>query len=59
MMIVREIEFKGKPVLEIKSSAEDKFPLALGVMKAKKVLESVEELKAFVAKYPYTPRQKA
>lgn len=50
-MATRELEFKGKPILEMTITDQDKFPCALGVQKAKKVLANIEALKAFVEKY--------
>ncbi len=42
-------EFKGKPMIVIKSGDEDKFPFSFGVSKAKKILEHLEDIKQFVA----------
>lgn len=47
-MIVERSEFKGKPVLIIKRSQDEKFPLAFGITKAKMILESIEEIRKFV-----------
>ena len=48
-MIVEKSEFKGKPVLVLKRNPDDKFPFSFGVAKAKMMLESIEEIKKFVA----------
>lgn len=51
MSIVSESEFKGKPMLVIKTTEEDKFPFQFGLKKAKLVLENIESIKQFVEKY--------
>ncbi|MBI5078645.1 hypothetical protein HZB08_01305 [Candidatus Saganbacteria bacterium] len=48
MMIVERSEYKGKPMLVIKRSDDDKFPFSFGVVKAKMILENLEEIKRFV-----------
>jgi len=50
MAIVEESEYKGNPMIVLKRSAEDPYPFQFGLSKAKLVLESVEEVKAWVAK---------
>lgn len=45
---VEHSEFKGKPVLILKRSEEDKYPFSFGVSKAKLILENIEEIKKFV-----------
>jgi len=51
MSIVSESEYKGNPMIVIKNSEEDKFPFQFGLKKAKLVVENIEEIKKFVAKY--------
>ncbi len=51
MSIVSEGEYKGNPMIVIKNSEEDKFPFQFGLKKAKLVVENIEEIKKFVAKY--------
>lgn len=48
-MIVERSEFKGRPMLVIKNSEDDKFPFSFGLTKAKKIIENIEEIKKFVA----------
>lgn len=48
-MLYERTEFKGKPMLVIKNGEDDKFPFSFGMSKAKKILESIEEIKKFVA----------
>ena len=48
-MIVERTEYKGRPVLVLKRSEDEKFPFSFGVAKAKMILESIEEIKKFVA----------
>ena len=47
--MIERREFKGKPVLIIKRSEDDKYPFAFGLSKAKLILENLEEIKKFVA----------
>ena len=47
-MLIERSEFKGRPMLVIKSGEDDKFPFSFGLTKAKKILESIEEIKKFV-----------
>jgi hypothetical protein len=51
MSEVSESEYKGNPMIVIKQSPEDKFPFQFGLKKAKLVLEHIDDIKAFVAKY--------
>jgi hypothetical protein len=48
-MIVERSEYKGKPVLVLKRSEDEKFPFSFGLAKARMVLESLEEIRKFVA----------
>lgn len=48
-MIVERSEYKGKPMLVIKRSEDEKFPFSFGMMKAKMILECIEDIKKFVA----------
>ncbi len=43
MSEVSESEYKGNPMIVIKSTAEDKFPFQFGVKKAKLVLRSTSK----------------
>ena len=46
--MIERSEFKGKPLLVIKRSEEDKYPFSFGLSKAKLILENIEEIKKFV-----------
>lgn len=46
--IVERGEYKGKPLLILKRSEEDKYPFSFGLSKAKLILENLEEIKKFV-----------
>jgi len=46
--MIERSEFKGKPVLIIKRTEDDKYPFAFGLSKAKMILENIEEIKRFV-----------
>jgi hypothetical protein len=48
-MIVERSEYKGRPMLVIKRSEDEKFPFSFGLAKAKMILETIEEIKKFVA----------
>ena len=47
-MIVERSEFKGRPMLVLKNSEDDKFPFSFGLAKARKILDNLEEIKKFV-----------
>lgn len=51
MSIVSESEFKGNPMLIIKTDEEDKYPFQFGLKKAKLILENIESIKQFVEKH--------
>lgn len=51
MTIVEESEFKGNPMLVLKTAEDDKFPFQFGLKKAKLILENIEEIKKFVEKH--------
>ncbi|MBI4055321.1 MAG: hypothetical protein HY402_04220 [Elusimicrobia bacterium] len=51
MGIAKESEFKGNPVLVLTRSPEDRFPFQFGLSKARLILEHIEDIKKFVAKY--------
>lgn len=46
--MIERSEYKGKPLLVIKRSEDDKFPFSFGVAKAKLIVENIEEIKKFV-----------
>jgi hypothetical protein len=48
-MIIERSEFKGKPVLVLKRSEDEKFPFSFGMAKAKMILESIDDIKKFVS----------
>ncbi len=41
-------EYKGKPLIVIKRSEDDKFPFSFGLGKARLILENFDEIKKFV-----------
>ncbi len=47
--MVERSEYKGKPVLILKRSEDDRFPFSFGLNKAQMILENLEEIKKFVA----------
>jgi len=46
--IVERGEYKGKPLLILKRSEDDKYPFSFGISKAKLILDHIEEIKKFV-----------
>jgi hypothetical protein len=54
-MIVERSEFKGRPMLVIKRSEDERFPFSFGLSKAKMILESIDEIKKFVAENDKAP----
>ena len=54
-MIAERSEYKGKPVLVLKRSEDEKFPFSFGVSKAKMILEHLEEIKKFVEENEKSP----
>lgn len=54
-MVVERSEYKGKPVLILKRSEDEKFPFSFGVTKAKMILDHIEEIKKFVAENEKSP----
>jgi len=48
-MIVERGEFKGRPLIVIKRSEDDKFPFSFGLSKARMILENIDEIKKFVS----------
>lgn len=48
-MIIERSEYKGRPMIVIKRSEDEKFPFSFGLNKAKMILESIDEIKKFVA----------
>lgn len=51
MAEVSESEYKGNPMIVIKSTPEDKFPFQFGVKKARLVVEHIEDIKKFLQKH--------
>ncbi|MFA4889471.1 MAG: hypothetical protein WC628_07885 [Candidatus Omnitrophota bacterium] len=47
--MVERSEFKGKPILVLRRSEEDKFPFSFGLSKARLIIEYIDEIKKFVA----------
>lgn len=46
--MVEKGDYKGKPVLILKRSEDDKYPFAFGLNKAKLIVEHLEDIKKFV-----------
>lgn len=42
-------KYKGRPVLCLRQSDEDKFPFSFGLKKAEMILDHLEDIKKFVA----------
>ena len=48
-MSAERSEFKGRPILVLKRSEDEKFPFSFGLAKAKMILDNLEAIKKFVA----------
>lgn len=46
--MVERGEYKGKPLMIIKRSEDDKYPFSFGLSKAKLIVDNIEEIKKFV-----------
>lgn len=46
--MIERSEFKGKAILVIKRTEDDKYPFSFGLSKAKLILENIDEIKKFV-----------
>ena len=51
MSEVSESEYKGNPMIVLKSTAEDKFPFQFGLKKAKLVVAHIDDIKKFIEKH--------
>lgn len=47
-MIAERSEFKGRPMLVLKRSEDEKFPFSFGLTKAKMILDHIEDIRKFV-----------
>lgn len=57
MAIVEESEYKGNPMMVLKNSEEDRYPFQFGLKKAKLVIEHIEDIKKFVAKFDQAKKE--
>jgi hypothetical protein len=46
--MIEKGEYRGKPVLIIKRTKDDRFPFAFGLSKARLIIEHIDEIKKFV-----------
>lgn len=46
--MIEKSEYKGKPIIVVKRSEDDKYPFSFGVSKARLILENLDEIKKFV-----------
>ncbi len=46
--MIERSEYKGKPLIVIKRSEDDKYPFSFGLGKARLIIENIEEIKKFV-----------
>ncbi len=46
--MIERSEYKGKPLIVIKRSEDDKYPFSFGVSKAKLILNNIEAIRKFV-----------
>lgn len=47
--MVERSEYNGKPIIVLRRDENDKFPFSFGLVKARLILENIEEIKKFVA----------
>jgi len=50
MVVVKESEFKGNPILELWLHEHDMRPFRFGVLKSKLILDSIDEIREFYEK---------
>jgi hypothetical protein len=55
MSQVIEAEYKGNPMLIIRSGEQDQFPFQFGLRKAQLILANLDDIKTFVQKHK-TPK---
>ncbi|MCD6093186.1 MAG: hypothetical protein J7J51_00070 [Candidatus Omnitrophica bacterium] len=46
--MIERSEYKGRPLIVIKRSEDDKYPFSFGVSKAKLILDNIEAIRKFV-----------
>lgn len=46
--MVERSEYNGKPIIVLRRDENDKFPFSFGLVKARLILENIEEIKKFV-----------
>jgi len=49
--LVSETTFKGRPVLVLRRSSDDKYPFSLGLGKCKLICENIQAVEAFIKKH--------
>ena len=47
-MVASRSEFKGNPMIVLKTSEDDKFPFQFGLRKAQLIIEHIKDIEAFV-----------
>lgn len=47
-MVTEVGEYKGNKTITLRDGENDKYPFSFGVRKAKKILENIDDIKAFV-----------
>lgn len=53
--MVERGEFRGKPVLILKRSEDERYPFSFGLNKAKLIMEHIEDIKKFVEENSQPP----
>lgn len=46
--MIERSEYNGKPIIVLRRDENDKFPFSFGLVKARLILENIEEIKKFV-----------
>lgn len=51
MPIASETEYKGRPMIVLKTKEDEKFPFQFGLRKARMIVDSMADIIAFVEKH--------
>lgn len=49
---ILEGDYRGIPMMIIRTAPEDKFPFQFGIKKARLIVKLIDEIRAFVDKHP-------
>ena len=46
--MIEKTEFKGNPIIVLKRTEDDRYPMSFGLSKARMILDNLEEIKKFI-----------